>query len=219
MDSLLYTSSMSLIQEISAKDFDLEHFVRLALNDDQIRHQLVDLMVTHPDIMVYYHCYYVISKAALLDPEFFYPFWDSIAGLLSHSNSYHRNFALDIIASLTSVDTEDRFAAIEELYLSLVNDPKFNTGNECLKYLGRIYQSLPRLRDRILDLMLNLDQYCDYSAKQLAVLNSDVLEILAGIYIDLEDQEPVKAFIMEQLTSLSPKTRQKAAEISSQLSL
>jgi hypothetical protein len=49
--------------------------------------------------MVYYHCYYVVEKASQKRPELFYPYWDDIAALLVHKNSYHRDFALDILGN------------------------------------------------------------------------------------------------------------------------
>ena len=53
-----------LIEEIGQEDFDPEKFMRPALRDDRVRDEMVMQMAVHPDIMVYYHCYYVVSIAS-----------------------------------------------------------------------------------------------------------------------------------------------------------
>ena len=99
-----------MIERIAEKDFDVDEFVHLAIWDGKAREEIVFQMITNPDIMVYYHCYYVISKASRKKPDLFDQYWGQIAGLLSHKNSYHRNFCLDIIGNLTMVDHEGRFS-------------------------------------------------------------------------------------------------------------
>ncbi len=72
--------------------------------------------------MVYYHCYYVISKASEEKPELFYDYWNEFVLLLDHQNSYHRDIGLTIIANLTKIDTDDKFSVIYEKYIEHFND-------------------------------------------------------------------------------------------------
>jgi hypothetical protein len=203
---------MTFIDDISANDFDLDRFVQLAINDSNIRQELVNQMRSHSNIMVYYHCYYVLSKASKKKPDLFYNYWNDIADLLHHDNSYHRNFALDIIGNLTKVDDKDHFKRIEKKYFSLINDEKFNTGNECVKNLVKIYQNKRRLRSKILHILLEIDNSCDYTEKQKAVLKSDVLDIFDLIYDELDQKDPIRTFIKNEINSISPKTRKKAKD-------
>jgi len=71
---------------IAEKDFELEHFVRLAVRDSDIRDEIIHQMVTNPDIMVYYHCYEAASMASQQWPELFYPYWQDMVSLLKHEN-------------------------------------------------------------------------------------------------------------------------------------
>ena len=102
-------NNSEMITGISRPDFAIEPFILLAMNDELSRDEIIKQMITNPDIMVYYHCYYVVVKASGERPELFYKYWDEIAALLQHENSYHRNFALEILANLTKVDRENRF--------------------------------------------------------------------------------------------------------------
>lgn len=201
------------ITQIALPDYDRPAFVQLALADSNARLELVRQMVAHPRIMVYYHCYEVLREASILQPELFYLYWDEIAPLLHHPNSYHRDFAVEILANLTPVDREDRFARIADEYFAILSDEKFMTANLCLQNLGKIYQSKPALRKRILEALLGLEQLSPYSPKQTALLQADVLEILDQVYTQAPDPDRIRAYIQAQRASLSPKTRRKAKEL------
>jgi len=202
-----------LIAKIAAKDFELEHFVQLALDDPQARDEIVCQMLTNPAIMVYYHCYYVVEKASREQPALFYRYWDDIAALLSHPNSYQRDFAVEIIGNLAQVDQENRFAGLAEAYFGILNDEKFMTGNCCLKNLLKIYRYKAGQRARVMNTLLEIDLRCDYIPKQKAVLKADVLAIFDEIYFETPEQERINAFIRAEISSPSPKTRRKAREL------
>jgi hypothetical protein len=211
-------NTREMIEKISEKDFDVDAFVQLALRDDDAREEIVRQMVTNPHIMVYYHCYYVVSKASQKQPGLFYEYWDAIAELINHRNSYHRDFAITIIGNLTQVDQENRFADIEDDYFALVNDEKFMTGNCCVQNIVKIYRHKDELREKIIALLLDIDNRCDYTPKQKALLKCDVLEIFDEIR-QVREKDEIDEFIRAQVNSISPKTRKKAKELVKKYSL
>ena len=212
-------NTKEMIEKISEKDFEVDEFVHLALTYQQARDEIVNQMVSHAHIMVYYHCYYVISKASQEEPHLFYEYWDQIAGLLKHKNSYHRDFAIVIIGNLTEVDHENRFSEIEGDYFACLNDEKFMTGNCCLQNLVKIYRHKEELRQKIFDLLLDIDQQCDYTQKQKGLLKFDVLEIFDEIYAGVQEKELINEFIRREVNCISPKTRKKAKELTKKYSL
>jgi len=202
-----------MLERIAEKDFDVDEFVQLAISDKNARDEIVHQMLTNSAIMVYYHCFYVVKKASQERPEMFYPYWDEIATLLHHENSYHRDFAVEIIGNLTRVDQKNRFAQVEADYYNIVNDEKFMTGNCCVKNLLKIYQHKPEQRRRIIETLLNIDNRCDYTEKQKGVLMADILEIFDKVYEEVSEHDKINAFIKAQVNSISPKTRKKAKEL------
>jgi hypothetical protein len=202
-----------LIQEISVRDVDVDSFVQLAIDDDRIRDEIVHQMLCHPHIMVYYHCYYVVDKASRERPELFYPYWDSVASLLEHANSYHRDFALTILANLTQVDHRDLFCEVFGDYFGHIDDEKFMTGQCCVQNSVKILVSKPELRDRIVALLLDVDHLCAYTEKQKALLRCDVMEVLDSIYEKVNDRDGANEFIRANVGSISPKARRKAKEL------
>jgi hypothetical protein len=212
-DVRLEMNTTELIERIAEKDFDVAEFVPLALNNENARNEIVHQMLTNSAIMVYYHCYYVVDKASQKQPEMFYPYWDDISALLHHENSYHRDFAVEIIGNLTKVDQANRFAEIEDAYFRIINDEKFMTGHCCVKNLIKIYRHKPEQRQRILATLLDIENHCDYTEKQIAVLKADVLIIFDEVYAEVLEQEEINRFIKAEVNSISPKTRKKAKEL------
>jgi hypothetical protein len=143
----------------------------------------------------------------------FYPYWDEIAALLHHENSYHRDFAVEIIGNLTKVDQENHFAVIDDDYFGIVNDEKFMTGNCCVKNLLKIFRHKPEQQVRIIETLLDIDNRCDYTEKQKGVLKADVLEIFDKVYEEVNERDEINAFIKAEVESISPKTRKKAKEL------
>jgi hypothetical protein len=212
-------NTTEMIEKIAEKDFDLNEFVQIAITDENARNEIVDQMLTNSVIMVYYHCYYVIDKASQTHPETFYSYWGKIAALLHHENSYHRDFAVEIIGNLTKVDQENRFAEIEDEYFGIVNDKKFMTGNCCVKNLLKIYRHKAQLRERVIDTLLDINNRCDYTEKQKGVLKADVLEIFDEVYEEAPRRDEINDFIIAEVNCISPKTRKMAKELIKKYSL
>jgi hypothetical protein len=202
----------NIIDDITEKDYLREEFVRKVILDVEDREAIIDLMVTHADIMVYYHCYEIVLQASRENPVLFYQFWHIFAKLLDHPNSYHRDFGLNLIGNLVKLDERNYFSEIAEDYYSHINDAKFMTACYCLRNLYQIYQNKIEQRKAILNLLLEIDQHCSFTPKQMALMKYDVLEIFEKIFASLtpDDQTKLENFIRTQTDSLSPKTRRKA---------
>lgn len=207
------TNNAELIEKIAEKDFNVDHFVCLAIEDEKVRNEIVLHMRMNTSIMVYYHCYYIVDKASQKKPELFYSYWSEIAQLLHHDNSYHRYFALEIIGNLTKVDQENQFTEIEDDYFGRINDAKFLIGNCCVKNLQKIYRHKPEYRERIIETLLDIDNLNEYTEKQKGVLKADVLEIFDEFYEETPRRDEINEFIRAEVNCISPKTRIKAKEL------
>lgn len=207
------------IHQIRKKDFPLQHFVQLALTDQGVREMLVQQMIQHPHIMVYFQCFYVLEKAVPLALALFYPYWPQIALLLDNPNSYHRDFALVLLPWMISKDEANLFDALFESYFSHLQDEKFMTAHHCILGSRVLIDGKPALRERIVQVLLESDRTCPYPPKQKALLQADILEVVAACYPTLSDPQPVKDYILDCQQSLSPKTRKLARHWAANFSL
>lgn len=202
-----------LLLQVSDKHVNVDEFVELVINNNRIRGELVKQLVTNPDIMVYYHCYYIISKASQERPELFYNYWNDFSLLLHHKNSYHRDIALTIIANLTKVDCENLFLEIFDDYFDHINDEKFMTALCCIRNSKKIICNKKSVENQIIDMLLVTDNNCDFSIKQKELLKYDILEIFDEIYVNSSRKSEIDNFIKNQLNSASPKTKKKAKDL------
>lgn len=201
-----------LISEISDKNVDVDKFAEIVINEDPIRQEIVNQMLNNKHIMVYYHSYNILSKASELKPELFYRYWDDFASLLNHENSYHRDFGLTLIANLTHVDTENKFASVSEDYFKHINDAKFMTARHCIQNTAKILANKSELKEDILNILLNIDELCNFSEKRKALIKSDVIDVFDKSYGEMNNKEMINKFVKVELNSTSPKTKKRARE-------
>jgi hypothetical protein len=203
-------SKDNLILKISDENVNIGEFAEKVIIDSEIRDTVVYLMLNNPEIMVYYNSYYIISRASELKPELFYNYWDDFLQLLNHQNSYHRDFALILLANLTRVDTENKFSLIFDDYFSHINDEKFMTSRQCIQNTAKILTNKDELTEDITNILLDIDARCNFPEKQKALLKSDVIDLFEEFYEQINDKERINEFIKAELDSISPKTKRKA---------
>lgn len=121
----------------------------------------------------------------------FYHYWDDFKSLLIHENSYHRDFALVILANLTLVDEENKFIDLFEDYFSHLNDVKFMTARACVQNTRKILANKEELRNDTIKILLDLDNRCDFPQKQKSLLKSDVLDLFDEFYEQIVDKEDI----------------------------
>jgi len=206
-----------VIRTIADKDFQVVSFVPEIIHDASLRAEVVRQMIANPEIMVYYHCFYVIDAASRENPVLFYGFWSDLAKLLKHANSYKREFGLTLLANLIRVDEKNLFSGAAMEYFALLNDVKFMTGLCCLRNCQKILACRPDYILILLPRLMDLDHSTSYNDKQKELMKCDVLELLDERYETIKDEKGVSEFIRACVSSASPKTRNKAKEMISLL--
>lgn len=202
----------NLLLQISDKNVDVEKFAEIVINEEPIRQEIINQMLNNTNIMVYYHSYNILSKASELNPELFYRYWNDFASLLNHKNSYHRDFGLTLTANLTKVDSENKFSSVFDDYFKCINDAKFMTARHSIQNTAKILANKNELKEDILDILLNVDELCDFSEKQKALLKSDVIDVFDKFYDEIDSKKMINKFVKFELNSISPKTKKRARE-------
>lgn len=86
------------------------------------------------------------------------------------------------------------------------------TARKCIKNTARILQNKKGWTKNIINILLNIDNLCNFSPKQEALLKSDVINVLDEFYSKIENKERINSFIKGQIDSISPKTKKLAKE-------
>jgi hypothetical protein len=145
-------------------------------------------------------------------PELLYPYWDRLAEMLHGPEVSKCYGAIHIIANLVSVDVENRFEGLFDLWFhELLNHESPVVSPHAAEKSGKIALARPDLEKRITPLLLNIGNtsHCRHPDLQQAY----VLSAFDQYFGQISDKEAVVTFIKEQLQSTSPKTRKKAKEL------
>lgn len=201
-----------IILDIAGKNFDKSKYVEQILYDEDLRDLIIDQMISHKNIMVYYHCYEIVSEASLFKPQLFYKYWNVFRNLLHHKNSYHRDIGLTVIANLSKSDEKNLIIELIDEYLEHAHDEKFMTSRCCVKNSSKIMLNNPALMDKIIVYFINLTNNSNYPPKQKELLISDIIEAYDAIYEKCDNKVELMNFVRDKTTSASPKTRKKAKE-------
>jgi len=201
-----------IIRDIADKSFDKFKYVEKIQYDEELRDFIIDQMISNKNIMVYYHCYDIVSEASSSKPELFYKYWDICRNLLHHKNSYHRDIGLTMIANLSKSDENNLILEVIDEYLEHAHDDKFMTSRCCIKNSSKILLNKPELMEKMIIYFKNLADNCNYPIKQKELLISDIIEVFDTIYDKYENKEEIKNFVRNKTNSVSPKTRKVAKE-------
>ncbi len=106
-----------------------------------------------------------------------YQYFDHLAALLEHVNSYVRTRGIILIADNIRWDNQGRFDAIAEIFCGHILDAKPITARQCVKALSRIIPYKPTLWPMLEEALRSAD-FSVYPATMQPLLEKDRREAL-----------------------------------------
>jgi len=174
-------SKLFSLDKLAENPARVEEYAGLICNNSEAREYILNGLLNNSDINVYFNCHLVIVRATVVNPGLFYDRRSDFRKLLSHKNSYHRNYGLLILANLTKADDADFFKEIFDEYYSLLKDPKFLTRRYCLQCSAVIIQNKPGLAEEILKTLVSFLINYSETLKQRNLLIKDFISIIDAI--------------------------------------
>lgn len=193
--------------DLDGKNIDVEALAKDALNDEVLLHELLR-GVRSKDDTIRQNSFKSLQIIAEENPHSLYPQWDYFQEMLSSRNSYHKYIAIYILASLTSVDVDNRFEGIFDEYYGILAGDKAMTSAHVALNSSIIIRNKPELESRIVDILMSIDDI--HQGKQKELIKAYAIESLMKIYPDVSDPQKIEEFVRTQLDSKSPKTRNMA---------
>jgi len=192
---------------LDEKNIDVEKLARKALNNPDLFQEL-KAGVRFKDNTTRQNSFKAMQFIAQENPESLYGEWDYFQEMLKSPNSYHKYIAIYILASLTSVDTDNKFEKIFDEYYGVLAGDKAMTASHVTLNSSIIAHNKPNLRSKIVDILMNIDDI--HHGKQKELIKAYAIEALGKIYPEAEDQQIIENFVKTQMDSKSPKTRNMA---------
>ena len=198
----------AFLDEVSKTNADIDRFIEPAVDDASFQVVLVKHLVSNPKINVYYHSYLILSEASQRCPSHFYGYWDEFAKLLEHKNSYHRNYAMVLIANLIKVDSKARFDSICVNYYKQLEDEKVSTRKYCICDSYRILRARPDLENDVLSNIIVSLKNSKAKETHKNLLISEFVNLLISIGFDLSKNRATTEYLIsvkDIITSLKTK--------------
>lgn len=187
------------LEIVSETNADIGALIDLTKDREDLRDLLVKHLLETDSINVYYHSYLILNEASKVDPSIFYCYWDKFVSLLEKSNSYHRNYGMDLLANLAIVDKYNKFELIIDLYYRQLYDKKITTKKKCIGNSYKIIKYKPNLTTTIITKIINSLIINDNSERHQNYLISEFLKLLALSDNDLLDITIVNRFLKDVL--------------------
>lgn len=202
-----------LLIELKKHDFNYKPYIHLAIDNEEIREQLIKNIVEDNHINIYYNSYYLIDEASKQCPELFYQYWDCLVPLFDYKNSYHRNISHWIITNLIKVDKNNKFDLIKKRYFGMIKDEKFLTGLMALRDIIIMTEYRNDLKEEIINFFLDKTLIENYKENQISKIQYEILEYFGKVYYDSKNKNKIISYIKDCLDSKSIKTRKLAKTI------
>jgi hypothetical protein len=199
-----------MLPDLNTKDIDIEGLARQALEDPQVRSELLRGLSDKQE-RVGYNCLRALLLLGEDHPQLLYPDWDLFVELLRSENTYFKLRGANLIATCVAADTEHRFEGLFEEYYGLLDGGGVIAASYIVRNSGTIARAKPDLQDKVTDRLLAIDE-THHPAERKDLIKGHALEAL-GEYFEVSDrQAEILEFARAQRQSKSPKTRKIAKE-------
>ena len=151
----------------------------------------------------------ILKIISIKDPELLYPQFDFFVKLLDTKNKIIVWNALDILANLSSIDSENSFNDIFKKYYNFINDESMVSAAHVVDNSWKIVKSKPEYEDKITASLLGIENYSGDSECKNILLGKVILSF-DKYYQEIENKKEVSDLVKKQLDNPRNATKVKA---------
>lgn len=146
-------------------------------------------------------------------PELLYPNWMFFRKLLDSENSILKWNALDIIANLTAVDSDDNFERLFTKFYGYMDEGSLITAGHVIDSSGKIARVKPKLQGAITKKLLLVEKLSVPTAECRNILIGKAIGALGSYQDKMKDRREVVSFVKRQLSNPRRSTQIKAQKL------
>jgi len=143
-------------------------------------------------------------------PQLLYPRIDFFINLLDNENTILKWTALDIIANLTTTDTDNKFNRIFDKFYNYLNEGSLITAGHVVDGSGTIALSKPELVNRITEKLLKVEEVPLPTSECRNILIGKTISAFGMYFNKIENKDEIIAFVKRHLNNSRNATRKKA---------
>ena len=191
-------TSTPLQSEIAKSKVNLEALAeRIGRQPDSLPEILDGLQIDQARTK--YGCLKVLRLLSETRPAILYPYFDSIASLLSSESSILKWGAIIIVGNLAAVDSKRKIDALLDEYLQPISGPVMITAANTINGAGKVARAKPHLVDRIVQALLQVERAKYQTPECRNVALGHVLKSVDLFFEHVRDPQAVMNFAKRQL--------------------
>ena len=146
------------------------------------------------------------------NPKMLYSKMGSFVSLLESENNILKWIAIDVIGSLSSVDSKNEFDEIFEKFYDLLSDESMITSGHVIDNSGKIARAKPHLQNKITEELLKVEKIQYKTSECRNILLGKVILAFSQYVDQVDDKEKIISLVKRQLKNSRKATRAKAEE-------
>ncbi len=200
-----------VLTKLKNKEIKGDELAELVLRDRDLLSRVLK-GISSPIAHVRYPCAKAITMLSHDKPEWLIPHFDFFVDLLSSEKRILKWNAINTIANLSKVDTEDQIDAIFDQLFGLMNADYMVTVANVIGAAEKIGKAKPHLADRITHELFKVENLSLKSHLTLEcrnILLGHTIQALDHFYENIENKGDVVSFVERQLDNTRNSTRVK----------
>lgn len=149
----------------------------------------------------------MISKK---NPETLYSSWDFFVELLDVKNNILKWIAMDIIAYMTAVDSQNKFNGVFRKFYNKLYEGSLITAGHVIDNSGKIALAKPMFKDEITKELLKVEHIPLPTEECRNIIIGKTIAAFQVYYDEVQDKQQVISFVEGQLSNSRNATRTKA---------
>jgi hypothetical protein len=196
--------------DLNNKNINIKAVAKKAVKNDELMATLLDSLWSKNET-IRYNCHKVLFLLTQEQPQTLYSKWDYFEEFLESDNTYHKLSAVLLLANLTQIDKDNKFERLFDRYYDLLDDKSFITAAYVAGASGKIARAKPRLRTRITNRLLNIDE-THHNPEHKDLVKASIIEAFEEYIGQTRNKKRIVDFVQQQLNCRSPKTKKAAKE-------
>jgi hypothetical protein len=200
---------------LANKEKKPEQLVNRVMKDSGLLREVIN-GTSHKKADVKYGSTKILRIISEKKPDILYPHWAFFVELMDHENQILKWNAMDIIANMLRVDTEDKFNPLFEKYYELITNDVMITAGHVVDNSGKIALVRPELQDQITDYLFKVET-TERDPECRNILLGKAILSFEKYFDQIKQKDEVIAFVQRQLNNSRSATKKKAEKFLSRV--
>jgi predicted house-cleaning noncanonical NTP pyrophosphatase (MazG superfamily) len=201
-------SKNDIIENLECKQKKPEELVQIVIKNPKLIRELFD-GTTSNKASVKFGTTKILRIISEQKPKLLYPHMDFFIELMNSQNQILKWNAMDIIANLTKIDSENKFDEIFNDYYKLISDDVMITAGHVVDNSGKIVAAKPHLQTEISKKLLTVES-TKLSDECRNILIGKAILAFGTYFESIENKDQIISFVERQLKNSRKATKNKA---------